>query len=275
MSDNGESSREPQVATSEGGEAAAQAPATTTSTRSGAGGKVQRRSLPRTTRDTNWASGSGIGPGVDSAAADPPDAHGAAAAGVATPGSELPHRGQLEGAFGLDLSSIVAHTGPEAQQTSRAMGANAYATGHHVILPQNAGVGLVAHEVTHVLQQEQGVHLSGGLDGGASDPLEQQADAVGAAVERGETVTHHFSSPTGGVAAGANVQRDTVVTLQQNPPAKKKGEPEPSEADKAEAIRRYRVDSATAGMQLVSTRWQTGIPLVYGKDVDVNAPIDP
>ena len=163
MSDNGESSREPQVATPQGGETAQASVATATP--SSGTGKVQRRALPRTTRDTNWASGSGIGPGIDSAAGDPPDAHGAAAAGVQTPGGDLPHRGQLEGAFGLDLSSIVAHTGSEAQQTSRAMGANAYATGHHVVLPQNAGVGLVAHEVTHVLQQEKGVHLSGGLDG--------------------------------------------------------------------------------------------------------------
>jgi hypothetical protein len=278
MSDNGESSREPQVATSQGGEAATQAPATTTSTRQGTGGKVQRRSLPRTTRDTNWASGSGIGPGIDSAAGDPPDAHGAAAAGVATPGGELPHRGQLEGAFGRDLSSIVAHTGPDAQQTSRAMGANAYATGHHVILPQNAGVGLVAHEVTHVLQQEKGVHLSGGLDGGASDPLEQEADAVGAAVERGESVAGRFSAPVARSApVGDAIQRDTttvsyVQTLSQSP---KKDEPKVSDADKAEAVRRFRVDSAIAGMKLLSARWQAAVPLVYGKDIDVNAPIDP
>ena len=253
MSDNGESSREPQVATSEGGEAAAQAPATTTSTRQGSGGKVQRRSLPRTTRDTGWASGSGAGPGVDSAAGDPPDAHGAAAAGVATPGGELPHRGQLEGAFGLDLSSIVAHTGPEAQETSQAMGANAYATGHHVILPPNAGVGLAAHEVTHVLQQEKGVHLSGGLDGGASDPLEQEADAVGAAVERGESVAGRFSAPSGGAGAGA-VQRDS-----KNKPDKPK-EKELTAEEKTALLDRARVDRATAGINLLGKRWGEKIP---------------
>src|SRR5688572_27352963 len=111
MSDNGESAREPQVETSQGGETAAPSAATTSgaSARPGSG-KVQRRALPRTTRDNEWASGSGI----ESAAAPPPDdprnVHAAAAEGAATPGGPLPHRGQLESAFGLDLSSIVAHT---------------------------------------------------------------------------------------------------------------------------------------------------------------------
>ncbi len=282
MSDNGESAREPEIATAQG-EAATPSVATATPSRSGTG-KVQRRSTPRTTRDTNWASGSGIEPAMGAPPGDPPGVHAAAEAGVATPGSDLPHRGQLEGAFGLDLSSIVAHTGPEAQDTSRAMGANAYATGHHVILPQGAGVGLVAHEVTHVLQQEQGVHLSGGVDGGASDPLEQEADAVGAAVERGESVAGRFTAPRASAApVGGAIQRDrsegTIVSYVQAVPGqeggKKDGKPPPTDADKSEAIRRYRVDSAIAGMKLISPRWQAAIPLVYGKDLDVNAPIDP
>jgi hypothetical protein len=254
MSDNGDSSREPQVATSEGGETAAPTVAgvaTTTSSRPGTG-KVMRRSLPRSTRDTSWASGSGIEPAAAPPPDDPANVQAAATEGVATPGGPLPHREELEGAFGLDLSSIVAHTGPEAQKTSRAMGANAYATGHHVVLPQGADRGLVAHEVTHVLQQQQGVHQSGGVDGGASDPLEQQADAVGAAVERGESVAHQFASPVGGRAvAGAPVQRDST----------KKGEaPKLTDAEKTDLLNRARTDRALAGISLLGKRWTEAIP---------------
>ena len=273
MSDNGESAREPQVETSQGGETAAPSAATTSgaSARPGSG-KVQRRALPRTTRDNEWASGSGI----ESAAAPPPDdprnVHAAAAEGAATPGGPLPHRGQLESAFGLDLSSIVAHTGPEAQETSRAMGANAYATGNHVVVPPGAGVGLVAHEVTHVLQQEQGVHLSGGVDGGASDPLEQQADAVGAAVERGESVARHFSDTGAAPAGGRAVQRMVVQRDAKKPP-----EPPPPGAGEMDAkLNEIRVMKAQAGLAQVAKRWKDELPTFFDSvsdEVDVAVPV--
>ena len=279
MSDNGDSTREPQPETSQTSEPAQGVAATTTSSSRPGTGRVMRRGLPRTTRDTHWASGSGIGPSVDLPPPDDPStAQAAAEQGVATPSGDLPHRAQLEGAFGLDLSSIVAHTGPDAQQTSRAMGASAYATGNHVIVPSGAGVGLVAHEVTHVLQQQQGVHLAGGLDGGASDPLEQEAQAVGAAVERGESVAGRFAAPSGAPRV-AGVQRDTAetVTYLRAVPGQEGGKPgkQPTKEEKDEAIRRFRVDSAIAGMKMVSKRWQDAVPLLYGVGVDPTAPIDP
>ena len=255
MSDNGESAREPQVESTQGGETAAPSAATSAPARSGTG-KVMRRSLPRSTRDTHWASGSGIEPAAAPPPDDPGNVHAAAAEGVATPGGPLPHQAQLEGAFGLDLSSIVAHTGPEAQDTSRAMGASAYATGNHVVLPPGAGVGLVAHEVTHVLQQEKGVHLSGGVDGGASDPLEQEADAVAGAVERGESVAGRFAAPSR-ARAGGPVQRDTRGAPEK--PAKGK-EPQLSDAEKQQLLDRARTDRATAGISTLSQRWKDAFP---------------
>ena len=67
------------------------------------------------------------------------------------------------------------------------------------------------------------------------------------------------------------------LSHQSQVPGQEGGKPgkQPTEADKAEAVRRFRVDSAIAGMKLLSARWQAALPLVYGKDVDVNAPIDP
>ena len=146
-----------------------------------------RRSLPKTTHGivARKATGEDV----------TPDAiHDAADRGTATATGELPHRAQLEGAFGMDLGGIRAHTGADAQDSARAMGAEAYAAGDHVVVPQDAGVGLVAHEVTHVLQQQSGVQLFGGVDGGAGDPLEMEADAVGAAVERGEIAASRYES---------------------------------------------------------------------------------
>ncbi|MEO8841913.1 MAG: hypothetical protein ABI704_10110 [Kofleriaceae bacterium] len=44
-----------------------------------------------------------------------------------------------------------------------------------------------AHEAAHVVQQQAGVQLKGGIDGGKGDPYEQHADAVADSVVRGES----------------------------------------------------------------------------------------
>src|SRR5262245_41880150 len=74
--------------------------------------------------------------------------------GTNTDTSPLPHRDRLESAFGRDLSGISAHTSPEALHSASALGGQAYASGSHVVVPASASVGLVAHEVAHVLQQD-------------------------------------------------------------------------------------------------------------------------
>jgi len=58
--------------------------------------------------------------------------HDAAARGVATPASPLPHGATIQQLFGRrDISQVQAHTGPEAAASATAMGADAYAMGEH------------------------------------------------------------------------------------------------------------------------------------------------
>lgn len=104
--------------------------------------------------------------------------HAAAARGTSTPASPLPFSDALQRAFGRhDISSIHAHTGPEAAASAQAMGAEAYATGDHVVLGRGADLHTVAHEAAHVVQQRGGVQLKGGV-GAVGDPYERHADAV-------------------------------------------------------------------------------------------------
>jgi len=128
--------------------------------------------------------------------------HAAAATGVATPATKLPHRQALQASFGdaHDLSGVRAHVGGAAAESASAMGATAYATGNDVVLPENPSLHLVAHEVTHVVQQRAGVHLAGGV-GAAGDPYEREADAIADAVVRGEHVGDRL--PGGGVGGGS------------------------------------------------------------------------
>src|SRR4051794_7011522 len=87
-------------------------------------------------------------------ASDDTTVHAAASRGVAAPASALPFSNTIQRAFGRDdVSSIQAHTGPEATAAAQAMGAEAYATGDHVVLGRGADLHTVAHEAVHVVQQ--------------------------------------------------------------------------------------------------------------------------
>jgi hypothetical protein len=104
-------------------------------------------------------------------------AHQAAAQGVATPSSPLPYAHTIGRLFGRhDVASIQAHQGPEAVASAQAMGAQAYATGNHVVLGATPDLHTVAHEAAHVVQQRGGVQLQGGV-GKAGDAYERHADA--------------------------------------------------------------------------------------------------
>ena len=120
-------------------------------------------------------------------ASDPAAVHGAASRGVATPSSALPFSASIQRAFGRhDVSSIQAHTGPEAAASAHTMGADAYATGNHVVLGRGADLHTVAHEAAHVVQQRGGVHLKSGV-GAAGDAYERHADAVADRVVAGQS----------------------------------------------------------------------------------------
>ncbi|HET9627514.1 MAG TPA: DUF4157 domain-containing protein [Kofleriaceae bacterium] len=117
-----------------------------------------------------------------------------------------------------NISSVQAHTGPEAAASAQAMGAQAYASGDHVVLGPHADLHTVAHEAAHVVQQRGGVQLKGGV-GEVGDRYEQHADVVADAVVQGKSVESLLGQMApgagGATAAGAGpVQR--VVTKSES-----------------------------------------------------------
>jgi hypothetical protein len=151
-------------------------------------------------------------PAASAGAAAPREAtvHAAAEAGIATPASPLPHALTMKELFGRhDVSDVQAHTGPEAAASARAMGAEAYATGNHVVLGDKTDLHTVAHEAAHVVQQRGGVQLKGGV-GAAGDSYEQHADAVADKVVRGESaeaLLDQHAAPGGAQGVQRAVQR--------------------------------------------------------------------
>lgn len=94
-------------------------------------------------------------------AAATPAMQDAAAGAIRSPGagSSLPPatRGTLESRMGVDLSGVRVHTGPDAEHASAQLHARAFTHGADVWLGSGesaSDVPLMAHEVTHVLQQD-------------------------------------------------------------------------------------------------------------------------
>jgi len=126
-------------------------------------------------------------PALATGAASDDHVHEAAQRGVAGAGSALPHGDAIQRAFGRhDISGVQAHVGGEAATASRAIGAEAYATGDHVAFAAAPSLHTAAHEAGHVVQQRGGVQLKGGV-GEAGDAYEQHANAVADAVVQGKS----------------------------------------------------------------------------------------
>lgn len=77
-------------------------------------------------------------------------------------GSPLPEatRALFEQQFGYDLSEVRVHTGEEATQAAQAIGARAFTQGKDIVFAEGSyapgtsqGDALLAHELTHVVQQ--------------------------------------------------------------------------------------------------------------------------
>ncbi|HRE89499.1 MAG TPA: DUF4157 domain-containing protein [Myxococcota bacterium] len=75
--------------------------------------------------------------------------HEAAPKGIAGGGGALPHQERIQAAFGKHhVSGIKSHTGDNAKQASREMGADAYATGSDVTLGSKSDLHTVAQAAT-------------------------------------------------------------------------------------------------------------------------------
>lgn len=100
-------------------------------------------------------------------------------------------QGEMSQAMGHDLSGVRAHTSREADSLSRRLGAKAFTTGQDIFFRQDAydpqstsGQELIAHELTHVVQQGTGTVAGGGkmTVSEPGDAFEQQANATASAV---------------------------------------------------------------------------------------------
>ena len=105
-------------------------------------------------------------------------------------------RGSMEQRFGHDFGRVRIHADGKADASARAVGASAYAVGPHIVFARGqyapatkAGEMVLAHELTHVLQQP--AHAGSGEIrlGEAGDAHEREADSIAAQVMGGASAS--------------------------------------------------------------------------------------
>ena len=120
-------------------------------------------------------------------------------------------RAFMESRFGYDFGHVRVHTGPQAAESARAVGAMAYTVGHHLVFApgQHApgilqGRLLLAHELAHVIQQSRG---------GPTPALDPTASYERTAVQAAQTVStgQAVQRVQGATAVGLARQEDPAA----------------------------------------------------------------
>ncbi|MBO3746861.1 DUF4157 domain-containing protein [Streptosporangiaceae bacterium NEAU-GS5] len=127
-------------------------------------------------------------------------------------------REDMEGRFGADFSDVRIHTGEQARQSAASVNAQAYTVGSDVVFQHfdpssDTGKHMLAHELTHVIQQRSGPVDGSEAGGGVrvsdpSDRFEREAAA---------TADHVMSGPAPAVqrAAMPEEEEETAQTYVQ------------------------------------------------------------
>jgi hypothetical protein len=155
-------------------------------------------------------------------------------------------RGWMEGCFGYDFARVRVHTDRDAADAARALDAHALARGEHVYFAAglyrpstHAGRRLLAHELTHTLQQApdapRPVVQRRGAAGIATGLLETEAETAARRVAAGERV------PQGSVSVAARHLRRPPSTDPARPPREPSGAEAPDAAVRTLAAEVYRV----------------------------------
>jgi Domain of unknown function (DUF4157) len=125
---------------------------------------------------------------------------------ISSPGHLIPSdtRTYMEKRFGRDFSHVRLHTGTDAANSARALGASAYTVRSHIAFgPQHnlrspQGVRLLAHELTHVVQQSTANPAHPGIS------HEQEAEAASGRIHTAAGIPVSLRSAPGSLQLDAD-----------------------------------------------------------------------
>ena len=137
---------------------------------------------------------------------------------------ETETRGFMESWFKHDFSRVRIHTDARAAESARAVNALAYTVGNDIVFGNNhyapgnsAGRRLLAHELTHTIQQSQNTGAGALMPSSMQvnkegDAYEQEADRVSNAFASGITPSVHLRQ------SASVIQRQTGITIKEAKP---------------------------------------------------------
>ena len=146
-------------------------------------------------------------------------------------------RGEMEGRLGHDFSDVRVHDDGAAHESAKAVNAHAYTVGSNVVFQRDkydpgsdAGKVMLAHELTHVVQQRSGPVDGSSAPGGikVSDPSDRFEREAASTAERAMAAPAPAPLPMAGAAAP--VQRE--VDEADAPPVQR--DEAPAEEEKEE-----------------------------------------
>jgi hypothetical protein len=121
-------------------------------------------------------------------------------------------RADMESRLGHDFGDVLVHTDSRAHDSARAVNAHAYTVGSNIVFQRDKydpsstdGRTMLAHELTHVVQQRSGPVDGASAGGGVqvSDPSDRFEREAAANAERAMSAP----TPAGASPAGSTVQR--------------------------------------------------------------------
>ena len=111
-------------------------------------------------------------------------------------------RAFFEARFGRDFSGVRLHADARATESAHALNSLAYTAGRHIVFASGqyspgttGGLRLLAHELTHVVQQASGAIQAKPEIGPAGDPFEREADAAAASIVSDRPVAIRGAGP--------------------------------------------------------------------------------
>jgi len=126
-------------------------------------------------------------------------------------------RQDMEQRFGHDFSRVRVHSGAAAEQSAREVSANAYAVGHNIVFGAgqfapgtHRGRRLIAHELTHVVQQSGSDGMRAGQSGEKRDI---SSIAPGSSISRRESSHLSIQRDKAGTSSGVEEIQGSVVIL--------------------------------------------------------------
>ena len=143
----------------------------------------------------------------------------------------------MEARFGHDLTRVRVHTDDWAARAAEALNARAFTLGHHIVFgageypPETPeGMRLLAHELTHVIQQRHGTHTHPVrlVIGSAMGPLEREAELAAIQVMRGGPLPPITADLSGTVRRAARIVPGSAhITVSDRPTAFPPAVPDP------------------------------------------------